>query len=308
MQPGSREQTIADYLAVVRRYKWVILVAVLVVPAVAYAMSARDAEDLPGDRRRAPQPSGPRNDDHRDSDAEHGHGSVPVRTDSGAARRVAGGSRPRRQEAPISSRPDGLGLRCIAPIPDTDILTFGVELRRAGRRGAPRDRVRRRRSPRTSSRPTPPSLTRARREIRGRLEELRRAGATETDTYQELLGQEQDLRTLEALPRPGRPSSARRQCRADRTARRSATPSSAPCSGSCSESARHSRCTPSTGGSATRTRWSTSSRSRCSRSCLLRGETTRRRFSSGRPTSRRKRSRDSAQASTSPTPASAPRR
>ena len=39
---NAREQTIADYLAVVRRYKWVIIVAVLVVPTVAYVMSARE--------------------------------------------------------------------------------------------------------------------------------------------------------------------------------------------------------------------------------------------------------------------------
>src|SRR5262245_6930378 len=41
---GTREQTIADYFAIVRRYKWVIIVAVLVVPSVAYFLSAREAK------------------------------------------------------------------------------------------------------------------------------------------------------------------------------------------------------------------------------------------------------------------------
>jgi len=41
LQPGTREHTIGDYLGVVRRYKWIIIVAALVVPTVAYFMSSR---------------------------------------------------------------------------------------------------------------------------------------------------------------------------------------------------------------------------------------------------------------------------
>ena len=54
---GTREQTISDYLAVVRRYKWVILVAVLVVPTVAYFMSARSRRSS-RQGRRAAEPAG----------------------------------------------------------------------------------------------------------------------------------------------------------------------------------------------------------------------------------------------------------
>ena len=196
---GTREQTISDYLAVVRRYKWVILIAVLVVPTVAYFMSAREPKV------------------YRDK-AE----VLLNRQDLGATitglptqSTVQDPERYARTQARLAEAPEvrertleiaGLGNvegwgSDVSADPDTDILTFGINhgnpevataLATAFAKAFTEYKIR------TDT----ATLSRARRELQGRLTELRNAGASESDTYRELLGQEQDLRTLEILLQP----------------------------------------------------------------------------------------------------------
>src|ERR671911_2973385 len=41
VQQGPREQTFADYLSVVRRYKWLIILSAVLVPLIAYLWSSQ---------------------------------------------------------------------------------------------------------------------------------------------------------------------------------------------------------------------------------------------------------------------------
>lgn len=199
MQPGSREQTITDYLAVVRRYKWVIIVAVLVVPAVAYVMSAREPKVF---RATADVLL------NRQDIATAITGIQPQSTVTDPYR--YGRTQARLAEAPAVlalavkrsglQNPTGWGSDVSAD-PDTDILTFGVN---SGEPDVAASLATAYAQAFTAYKlqTDTASLTRARRELQGRLAELRRAGATGTGTYQELLGQEQSLRTLEILLAP----------------------------------------------------------------------------------------------------------
>ncbi len=201
MQTSSREQTIADYLAVVRRYKWMIIVAALVVPTVAYVMSAREPKVF----RATSEVLLTRQD--------VGAFLTGIPTQS----TVTDPFRYARTEARLAGSPEvldravkisGLGNvqgwgSSVSADPDTDILTFGAnhgEPDVATRLATAYAQAFTQYKLQTDT----ASLTRARREIRGRLQELRRAGATGSDTYQELLGQEQDLRTLEVVLVPAR--------------------------------------------------------------------------------------------------------
>ena len=233
--PGSREQTIADYLAVVRRYKWVIIVAMVVVPGRRIRDVGARAEDLPRDVRRPPQQPGGRGDALRNSDAEHRHGSVPVCADAGTPRRVAGGPRPRARDR--RSRADRRWGSDVSADPDTDILTFGGELRRAGNRGAARDRVRtgvqdvqaadrhRRADPGAPRDPRAGSSNSA---------EQARATAIRTGSSS---GRSRTCSRSRAVLIPPTVIRERRQCGADRPDAEAQRRFSAPCSGSCSESA-----------------------------------------------------------------------
>lgn len=197
--PGAREQTIADYLAVLRRYKWVILVAVLVVPTVAYAMSARESKVF---RATA---------DVLLSRQDIGTTITGIPTTS----TVTDPYRYARTQARLAEAPavrddavERSGVRNVegwgsdvSADPDTDILTFGVN------HGDP-DVATRLATAYAEAfvayklESDTASLAKARIEIQGRLSELRDAGATGTETYRELLGQAQDLRTLELLLTP----------------------------------------------------------------------------------------------------------
>lgn len=199
MQPGSREQTIADYLAVVRRYKWVIVVLVVVVPSVAYVMSAREpkvfratADVLLNNQEVAATLSGiPTQSTATD----------PFRYARTQAR-LAGSPAVLERALEIAGleRIEGWGSDVSAD-PDTDILTFGANYGEpdiATRLATAYAQAFRAYKLQTDT----AGLTRARREIRGRLGQLRRAGATDSDTYRELLAQEQNLLTLEAVLNP----------------------------------------------------------------------------------------------------------
>lgn len=199
MQQGAREQTIADYLGVVRRYKWVIIVAALVVPTVAYFMSARSPKVF--------QASSDVLLNRQDLGATiTGLPTQSTVTDpfryALTQERLAEADAVRDRAVEISGleNVEGWGADVSAD-PDTDILAFAVthgepdiatSLANAYAKAFTQYKLE------TDT----ASLTRARGEIQGRLAELREAGATGTDTYQELLGQAQDLRTLEILLAP----------------------------------------------------------------------------------------------------------
>ncbi len=199
MQQGAREQTIADYLGVVRRYKWVIIVAALVVPTVAYLMSARSPKVF--------QASSDVLLNRQDLGATiTGLPTQSTVTDpfryALTQERLAEGDAVRDRAVEISGlkNVEGWGSNVSAD-PDTDILAFDVT------HGDPDIATRLTNAYATAFtqyklETDTASLTRARSEIQGRLAELREAGATSTETYQELLGQAQDLRTLEILLAP----------------------------------------------------------------------------------------------------------
>jgi capsular exopolysaccharide synthesis family protein len=199
MASGSREQTITDYLAVIRRHKWVIIVAVLVVPTVAYVMSSstpklfRATSDVLLNRQ----------------DVAATLTGIPTGSTSDDPFRYAR-TQARLAEAPaveaLAAQKSGLKnppgwSASVSADPDTDILTISVKSRdpsAAAQLASAYAQAFTQYKLQTDT----ASLTRARRELQGRLTELRRAGATDSDTYRELLGQEQDLRTLEILLQP----------------------------------------------------------------------------------------------------------
>jgi polysaccharide biosynthesis transport protein len=199
MQQGAREQTIADYLGVVRRFKWVIIAAALVVPTVAYFMSSRSPKIF--------QASSDVLLNRQDLGATiTGLPTQSTVTDpfryALTQERLAEADAVRDRAVEIAEleNVEGWGSNVSAD-PDTDILTFSVthgdpdiaaRLANAYAKAFTQYKLQ------TDT----ASLTRARGEIQGRLAELREAGATGTDTYQELLGQAQDLRTLEILLAP----------------------------------------------------------------------------------------------------------
>ena len=199
MQQGAREQTIADYLGVVRRYKWVIIVAALVVPTVAYFMSARSPKVF--------QASSDVLLNRQDLGATiTGLPTQSTVTDpfryALTQERLAEADAVRDRAVEISGleNVEGWGANVSAD-PDTDILAFAVTHGdpdiATGLANAYANAFTRYKLETDTA-----SLTRARGEIQGRLAELREAGATGTETYQELLGQAQDLRTLEILLAP----------------------------------------------------------------------------------------------------------
>ena len=199
MKHPSREQTIADYLAVVRRYKWVILIAALVVPAVAYTLSAREAKvfsasaDVVLNRQ----------------DLGSTITGLPTQSTVTDPFRYARTQERLAESSAVRDRAvklAGLGNlqdwgSDVSADPDTDVLTFkathgdpavATRLANAFAQAFTQYKL----STDTAS------LTRARRELQGRLEELRAAGATGSATYEALLGQEQNLRTLALLLDP----------------------------------------------------------------------------------------------------------
>jgi polysaccharide biosynthesis transport protein len=199
MASGSREQTITDYLAVIRRHKWVIIVAVLVVPTVAYVMSSstpklfRATSDVLLNRQDVAAtltgiPTGSTSDDpFRYARTQARLAEAPAVEDLAAVK--SGLKNPPGWSASVSADPD------------TDILTISVKSRdpdAATKLASAYAQAFTQYKLQTDT----ASLTRARRELQGRLTELRKAGATDSDTYRELLGQEQDLRTLEILLQP----------------------------------------------------------------------------------------------------------
>jgi capsular exopolysaccharide synthesis family protein len=203
MQHGPQEQTFADYLAVIRRYKWLILAAALLVPIAAYVWSSQQTkvyradsdvllnrQDLGSTLTGIPTQSTV-TDPVRYARTQARLARVPAVTRAAIARSGVSGI----DESEFAANSD------VNTNPDTDILTFGVNNR----------------DPDVAARlvtayaeafvayklkTETASLQAARRELLGRLAELRDAGATSTEAYRQLAQQEQSIRTLELLQVP----------------------------------------------------------------------------------------------------------
>jgi len=203
MEERAREQTIADYFVVVRRYKWIILAAALVVPIAAYFLSAQQAkvyratsdvllnrQDLGSTLTGIPTQSTV-TDPVRYARTQAQLARVPAVTQAAVERAGVDGVR----ASELASNSD------VSANPDTDILMFGVNYRDpaiAERLATAYAEafVAYKLETETSS------LEAARSEIQGRLAELRAAGASDTDTYRQLAQQAQSIRTLELLQLP----------------------------------------------------------------------------------------------------------
>jgi capsular exopolysaccharide synthesis family protein len=203
MQESQREQTITDYLIVVRRYKWLILATAFLVPIAAYVLSAQQTkvyratsdvllnrQDLGSTLTGIPTQSTV-TDPVRYAKTQAQLARVPDVTQAAVERAGIRGV----DAAELADSSD------VGANEETDILTFGVN------HGDPAVAERLatayadafvayRLETETGS------LQAARGEIQGRLAELRAAGASDTETYRQLAQQAQSIRTLELLQLP----------------------------------------------------------------------------------------------------------
>lgn len=203
MQQSTHEQSIADYIAIARRYKWLIVLVTLVVPVAAYVMSAqqpkvyRATADVLVNRQDLGTTVTGLSTETSYTDPER-----YMRNQAALARvrAVADGA---IEKAGVSDMEgsDLLGSSDVAARPSTDVLTFGVNHGDpvvAGRlASAYAEAFTEYRLEIATT-----GLARARSEIQSRLADMRSAGITDPDTYRELVRKAQDLRTLEVLQAP----------------------------------------------------------------------------------------------------------
>jgi capsular exopolysaccharide synthesis family protein len=198
------QQTIAHYLAVVTRYKWLILATTLIVPFTAYVVSTQQTkvfrataevllnrQDIGATITGLPTQSAANDDPTRYARTQAQLARIP------SVRQVA------VKTAGVDDV-DAAELANIATVSenkDSDILTFAVDHRDPSAAERLVTAYARAFTAYKLESGTA-SLARARAEIQGRLRELRRAGVFGTETYRELLGQAQNLRTLELLLTP----------------------------------------------------------------------------------------------------------
>jgi Mrp family chromosome partitioning ATPase len=200
---AAREQTIADYLVVVRRYKRLILAIALLVPIVAYVVSAQQAkvyratsevllnrQDLGSTLTGIPTPS-TLTDPVRYANTQAQLARVPDVVSAAVERAAIPGVDADKLTANSDAGADQ----------DTDILTLGVndgdpEAASSLATAYAEAFVAYKLKTETGS------LASARREIQARLGELRKVGASDTDTYRQLVEQASNIRTLEYLQLP----------------------------------------------------------------------------------------------------------
>ena len=200
---GTREQTIADYLAVVRRYKSLILLVAIVVPIVAYAVSARQQEvyrstaDVLINREDLGTTVTGLSTQTAYTDAER------YMRNQAALARVPAVADAAIAKTQLRDRvgTDLLGSSDVAPRASTDVLTFSVYDNDPGIAGqlaaAYAEAFTKYRLEMETT-----GLARARREVQTRLAEMRAAGNRDAETYRELVRKAEDLRTLEYLQTP----------------------------------------------------------------------------------------------------------
>jgi capsular exopolysaccharide synthesis family protein len=202
-QNGTREQTLADYFAVVRRYKVLIVLAALIVPVVAYLYSAQQPKvfrassevllnrDELGSVITGLPTANTVSDPERYARTQAALARVPAVAQLALERSGTQGMAP--FELLDSSE--------VTPRADTDLLVFAVHhgdhdvaaaLATAYAYAFTKYKLQM----------DTTSLIRARQELQKRLVELRRQGATDTTTYRELVQQSQNLQTLEILQVP----------------------------------------------------------------------------------------------------------
>jgi capsular exopolysaccharide synthesis family protein len=202
MNPAGQphEQTLADYLAVVRRYKWVIIAFAVLAPLAAYFVSAQQAkvyeasaevlltrQDLGSAVTGIPNPN-----TYTDPDRY-------ARTQAALARIPAVATKTVDRAGVSGVTPDQLiGNSSVTPQENADLLRFTV---RNGDPGAAVKLATAYAEAFTDHRlqMDTASLARARKELQGRLRELGRQNATDTPLYRSLVQKAQDLRTLELL-------------------------------------------------------------------------------------------------------------
>jgi capsular exopolysaccharide synthesis family protein len=204
MNPAGQpqEQTLADYLAVVRRYLWLIILFAVVAPAAAYVLSAREPKlyEASADVLLTRQDLGsavtgiansPFSDPERDARTQAAIARVPAVAQSAIKRAGVEGI----------SASGLLGSSDVSPRDDADLLRFTVS---DGRPNVATRLATAYAEAFTAHRLAmdTATLARARKELQGRLAELRRQGQTDSAIYRGLLQKAQDLRTLELLQRP----------------------------------------------------------------------------------------------------------
>ncbi len=194
------ELTLSDYLAIVRRHKWVIVLSTLILPIVAIALSMQQSkvysassevllnrQDLGSALTGVPNVNA-----YSDPDRFARTQAALARTPEVAERsiRIAGVD----DVTPVEL----LDNSSVSPQENADLLRFTVTggqpqtvARLANAYGEAFTTYRHEMDT--------TSLATARRELQGRLAELREQGATGTEVYRDLLKKEQDLRTIELL-------------------------------------------------------------------------------------------------------------
>ena len=198
--PTHPERTLADYLAVIRRYAWVIAIVVVIVPVSAYIVSSRSAkvysassevllsrQDLGAALTGVPSATA-YTDPNRLAQTQ----ASLARTPDVAERAI--------DEARISGMfpYELLERSSVSTQENSDLLRFTV------RDAQPSVAIRLVNAYAEAFTEykyelETTNLARARRELEGRLAELSSEGAMETQMYRDLVGQAQNLRTMEIL-------------------------------------------------------------------------------------------------------------
>ena len=200
-QPGTR-RTIADYLAIAKRYRALIALTAIVVPMAAYLVSVQQPKSFEASadvllNRQDPGclvsglPCDTQNEPERYAETQATLARVPEVAESAV------------ESADVDGVTAGelLASTSVTPRANTDLLIVSV------RHGDPDAAMKLAAAYATAfttytrERETA-NVTRARLELQGRLAELRDAGGTDSDVYRELSQQFQSLRTLELLQAP----------------------------------------------------------------------------------------------------------
>jgi capsular exopolysaccharide synthesis family protein len=196
----AHEQTLADYFAVVRRYKWVIVAFAIVVPVAALVISTQQAKvyEATADVLLSRQDLGSAVTGIPDANTFTDPDRV-ARTQAALARIPAvAEAAVKRAGVPNLTADELLSASSVTPQDNADLLSFTVKNGEAGvAAGLATAYAEAFTAHRLAMDTT--SLARARKDLQARLAELRRQGGTETTIYRELVKKAQDLRTLELL-------------------------------------------------------------------------------------------------------------
>lgn len=197
---GHPEQTLADYLAVVRRHIWTIVIIAVVVPISAYFVSSRQSKVYSASSKvlLSRQDLGsaltgvPNANSNTDPDRFAQTQAEIARTPEVAARAI--------KRAGITGMfpYELLDNAAVSPETNADILRFTVT------NGSPSVAVRLATAyaeafAANKLEMDTTSLSQALKELEGRIRELRKEGATGSQVYGDLVGQAQNLRTIELL-------------------------------------------------------------------------------------------------------------